>query len=333
MKIINKSVIVIAVFQLIFISSLFAKTEILFSPQGLIQKSIIEKIDSAEHSIDIAVFVFSSGDIAEKLFNAKERGVKIRMLLDSKQGKMHNPVLDFLNDENFDLKYLKGTVGGFMHNTFAVFDKDIIVTGSYNWTEHSEKFNYENALFIDDPGVVGVYQNEFELLYQKGVSGTHKNNEKVIVGSETSGTIENEFVNVNKDSGSVESKPSIESQIDFLNYSFEMFDDLFGEHSRLDKAEKKELWKGKFKGKSVKWDGKVCYKGVSVNDWNKVGVSHNDVDSREADVELRFDWTKRVAVKFLKIGEMVTYTGTLTALRGFGSPYKVIDGNILERNK
>ena len=56
-----------------------------------------------------------------------------------------------------------------MNNAFAIFDDKLLVTGSYTWTEYAEKFNYENAIFIDEPDVVEKYKKEFESLYDKSV--------------------------------------------------------------------------------------------------------------------------------------------------------------------
>lgn len=45
----------------------------LFSPKGSIKDTIIKTIISSEETIDIAAFTFTAGDIAEALYNAKER--------------------------------------------------------------------------------------------------------------------------------------------------------------------------------------------------------------------------------------------------------------------
>lgn len=336
-------IIGIAIFPFLLCSSIFAKTDVLFSPRGLIQNSIIGHINSSQDSIDIAVFVFSSGEIAEALFKAKERGVKIRIVLDSKQQKRENAILGFLNEENFDLKFLKGAIGGFMHNTFAVFDANIIVTGSYTLTEHSEKFNYENVIFTNEPEVVEKFQKEFESLYQKGIGKNKTPREETSVNSDTESELKNthdENVTSTKNDTSGENNnpkdisvnPSIESRNDFLNISFEMFNDLFGNNSRLEKTEKMNLWNNKYKGKYVKWQGKIRYKGITLYDWNKVGISHKEGDDNDADVQLKFDWTKKELVKSLKEGKSVTYVGKLDALKGLSSPYKLVDGDILNQD-
>lgn len=52
-----------------------------------------------------------------------------------------------------------------MHNKFAIFDKKLLFTGSYNWTANAERFNYENAVFISDPAIINQYQKEFDKIW------------------------------------------------------------------------------------------------------------------------------------------------------------------------
>ncbi len=69
---INRISFITVVFCLLTFSTLaFGKTEVLFSPRGKITETIIGSISSAEHTIDIAVFILTSGDIAEALIEAK----------------------------------------------------------------------------------------------------------------------------------------------------------------------------------------------------------------------------------------------------------------------
>ena len=344
-------------FIIFFVSNiLFAKTEVLFSPRGAIKDAIIKNINSSEKSIDIAVLIFTAGEIAEALYEAKERGVKIRIIIDRKQEKKRYPVLEFLKEKDFDLRFLKGNIGGFMNHTFAIFDVERLVTGSYNWTEYAEKFNYENALFIDEPDTIKSFQEEFESLYGKSSmdrigkleeSGsyissskveaiTERNNEQVPSSLDNTQIKENITTtpDVIKKDAHIEThvkKEQVESAIEsskngFLNISFMEFNNIFGKESTLGKAEKKQLWKNKFKGKDVRWTGKVIYKGIAVYDWNRIVVEHEGVDTS---VQLRFDWTKRRTVMRLNVGDVVTYTGRLVSLQGFSSSYKLAYADVL----
>ncbi|MGR3219598.1 MAG: phospholipase D-like domain-containing protein [Candidatus Anammoxibacter sp.] len=306
-----------------FNALLFGETEVLFSPQGQIKDTIIKTINDAKLSIDVAVFIFTSGDIAEALLSAKNRGVRIRIVTDEKQGRTPHPVQDFLMDEGFDIKYLKGNVGGYMHHNFAIFDNKLVITGSYNWTEYAEKFNYENVILTSKADVVQRFKEEFESFSGK----SHKKTTKTGRSYEKKTIIDSDTVIVANETQQ-EVKPSIKLPDDLLNISFEEFDNLFGTESELTNTQKKKLWNEQYKNRYIKWKGTVCYKGVSLYDWNKIGVTHKN--NKEADVQIKVDWKMKENVRRLKIGRAITYTGKLSSLRGFTSSYKITDSNIIE---
>lgn len=141
------------------------RVEAYFSPDGHVRNHIINAIDNSRASIDIAIFDFTSQDIKSSLEKAKERGVKIRIIADSRQYKGSHSVIQSLIDSGFDVKITRGKGRGIMHNKFAIFDKTLLFTGSYNWTDNAEFFNYENAIFISGPEVVKQYQKEFDKIW------------------------------------------------------------------------------------------------------------------------------------------------------------------------
>ncbi|MFQ5963827.1 MAG: hypothetical protein ACE5KZ_06040 [Candidatus Scalinduaceae bacterium] len=109
---------------------------------------------------------------------------------------------------------------------------------------------------------------------------------------------------------SVESelKKSLEVKED---YAFDDLDRIFGEKSNLTYVQKEELWSN-YKGKNIKWQGNVTYKGVGKNDWKRVGISHK----LGTNVELIFDDDKKDIVKMVNKGDSITYTGKLSKLIG-----------------
>ena len=346
--------------------TIYARTEVLFSPRGSIKDAIIQNITSSRGTIDVTAFTFTSGDIAEALYQAKERGVEVRVIIDQTQDAKSYPVLRFLKEEGLDLQFLKGNVGGSMNNAFAIFDDKLLVTGSYTWTEYAEKFNYENAIFIDESDVVEKYKNEFEALYDKSVVQRARRMERsalsardsemkvvpisnktkeVVKQGNADGINEKDGKNTitdgkayksvdRKDAGSfriIKSGKQIktieEPLKQFMNVSFNEIDKLFGSESKLDKTERTTLWKSKFEGKYVKWTGRVSFRGFAVYNWNKVGISHK---GSSIDVNLKFDYSKQKTVMKLKVGDIVTYTGRLVTLSSLLSSYRLEDVDILQ---
>lgn len=143
-------------------------TEVYFSPDGGTANRIIKAIDSSTSTIDLAIFDLTSRDIKSAFERAKNRGVKIRMIADSRQAKGANSVVQSLIDEGFNIRIRHGIGRGIMHNKFAIFDNKLLETGSYNYTNNAEHNNYENAIFISDPETIKKYQQDFDRIWNIG---------------------------------------------------------------------------------------------------------------------------------------------------------------------
>jgi len=138
--------------------------EVYFSPNGGVATHIIEAINNADKTIDLAIFDFTSNEIKDALLEAKERGIKIRIIAEKRQSRGLRSIIPILVKEGFDIKIMRGKGGGIMHNKFAIIDGSLLITGSYNWTNNAEKFNYENTVFLSSLEIIGQYQKEFEVM-------------------------------------------------------------------------------------------------------------------------------------------------------------------------
>ena len=53
-----------------------------------------------------------------------------------------------------------------MHHKFAVFDRRLLLTGSFNWTRSASSENHENIVLTSDARLVGAFSREFEALWE-----------------------------------------------------------------------------------------------------------------------------------------------------------------------
>ena len=93
--------------------------------------------------------------------------------------------------------------------------------------------------------------------------------------------------------------------------SFDGLNKIFGKHSSITQARKEELWEN-YRGKYIRWQGIVNYKGLGSNDLNRAGIRH----TTGTNVELRFDEEKKYLVEIIKREDIITYTGKLAELFG-----------------
>ena len=118
-----------------------ADVAIFFSPHGGCEATIINAIDTASESINVAAYSFSSKPIARALYAASKRGITVRVLLDRRQPKMHYSMADDLLDNGLTIRIDRRET--MMHMKLILIDDDQIICGSYNFSASAENRNAE----------------------------------------------------------------------------------------------------------------------------------------------------------------------------------------------
>lgn len=130
-----------------------------FSPEE--GSGIISFIDSAEKSIDIEVYVFTSRDVIEALERAKLRGVDIRIIIERN-------VLSGQNDQTyrelaakgFNVRYASATYQ-LTHSKFIIVDGKAVLVGSHNLSNSALYENREASVIILDAATVAAFADVF----------------------------------------------------------------------------------------------------------------------------------------------------------------------------
>lgn len=148
------------------------KTELRFTPtvewdpQG-VEQQVVDLIDAARVSIELAVFEFSLMRVAEALVRAQERGVKVRMVYDNREDEQ--PAIHHIKAH--DVPARSDGRSGYMHNKFIVVDKRIVWTGSTNLAPGGIYIADNNAISFKHPGLAAIYTTEFEEMFTDGKFG------------------------------------------------------------------------------------------------------------------------------------------------------------------
>jgi cardiolipin hydrolase len=160
---------------LLFLFSIFifhsspgmAEIEVIFSPRESIKESIIKGMESTTSTLDLAIHEITSLDMAQALLKAKQRGVKVRLIVDSKRAKAKSSQVTYLINHGIPVKTLGGKGRRVMNHRFTIFDGKKVLAGSFDWTEASEKWNYENIIILAEGEAVAAYQKEFDRLWRE----------------------------------------------------------------------------------------------------------------------------------------------------------------------
>lgn len=136
------------------------------------EEKLIERINASRYSIDLALYSFQDKpNIATAIVAAKNRGVKVRVVYDSRTTQ--NSMQTLINNGILISKRPPETqtFNGIMHNKFFVFDaRDTIATNDWVWTGSWNITALEsgwknNVVEINDPTVASAYTLEFEEMW------------------------------------------------------------------------------------------------------------------------------------------------------------------------
>jgi phosphatidylserine/phosphatidylglycerophosphate/cardiolipin synthase-like enzyme len=147
-----------------------------FSPHGKCSAHILREIEAAKQELLVAVYAFTSDDLASALVQAKKRGVAVHVVVDREFDRVNdNSKGKFLDAQKIPVRRISGLNAksgekdpGLMHQKFAVVDRRIVFTGSYNWTHSAETRNDENLLvFRDANPLAEEYRKAFFRLWER----------------------------------------------------------------------------------------------------------------------------------------------------------------------
>jgi phosphatidylserine/phosphatidylglycerophosphate/cardiolipin synthase-like enzyme len=134
-----------------------------FSPGEACRARIMGLLDGARASADICVFTITDDSISERIVAAHRRGVSVRVITDNEKSL----------DEGSDARGLE-RVGvavrvdrseAHMHHKYAIFDEEVLLTGSYNWTRSAALYNRENLVVTREARLVVAFGRDFETLW------------------------------------------------------------------------------------------------------------------------------------------------------------------------
>ncbi|HWH80441.1 MAG TPA: phospholipase D family protein [Candidatus Binatus sp.] len=147
-----------------------------FSPEGRCSVHILREIEQAKRELLVAVYAFTSDELANAIVQAKKRGVAVQVVVDRDfDASNDRSQSKFLENQKIPLRRLSGTKAktpekdaGLMHQKFAIIDRKTVFTGSYNWTHSADSSNDENLLLFRDAGPLAEeYRKAFLRLWER----------------------------------------------------------------------------------------------------------------------------------------------------------------------
>jgi phosphatidylserine/phosphatidylglycerophosphate/cardiolipin synthase-like enzyme len=139
--------------------------EVYFSPQDSTLEHVLSAVNSAKRSISFLAYSFTSDELAQALIERAKGGVTVRGIFDKDQYRSNSGTeYDTLRNAGLDV-WLDGNPR-LMHHKVIIIDGQVVITGSYNFSNNAEYSNDENTLIIHDPDIAAQYLAEFQQIYE-----------------------------------------------------------------------------------------------------------------------------------------------------------------------
>ncbi len=123
-----------------------APTQVYFSPNGGCTEAIVEALGKAKAQILVQAYSFTSKVIAKALVDAHKRGVYTEIILDKSNRSRKYSAADFTAHAGIPT-YID-SAHAIAHNKIMIIDKEVVITGSFNFTKAAEEKNAENLLIL-----------------------------------------------------------------------------------------------------------------------------------------------------------------------------------------
>jgi phosphatidylserine/phosphatidylglycerophosphate/cardiolipin synthase-like enzyme len=122
---------------------------------------LADAIDEARLSVDVAIYSLSLNSIRDALLRAHDRGVRVRMVMESDNLDRSDP--QKLKDAGIPI--LGDRREGLMHDKFAVIDNSEVWMGSMNFTDSGAYADNNNLMRIRSVKMAENYTKEFEEMF------------------------------------------------------------------------------------------------------------------------------------------------------------------------
>jgi len=130
---------------------------------GGVDEIIVSDIQNAKKSIYLAIYDLTNDKFRDALIEAYANGVDVVVMTDDD----HVNDEDMLSLKDAGIPVYDDSKSALMHNKFLIIDKNILWSGSTNYTYYAFYRNHENAIKIVDKEVALFYKEEFDELISK----------------------------------------------------------------------------------------------------------------------------------------------------------------------
>ncbi|MHB9026799.1 MAG: phospholipase D family nuclease [Armatimonadota bacterium] len=132
-----------------------ASWAVLFSPKGGCTAAITGRLAQARKTVLVQAYSYTSQPITAALVDAARRGVTVQVILDKSQERTRYTGAGTLRQARIPV--YTDSAHGIAHNKVIIIDGEIVITGSFNFSQAAEEKNAENLLILRSSRLAARY--------------------------------------------------------------------------------------------------------------------------------------------------------------------------------
>lgn len=137
-------------------------TQLFLCPQDNCAENLVKFYGTASKSIHVMIYSLTKEEIAQALFDAKQKGIEVKVLIDSSQAGLKDAKDEFLLENGVELKRINIPGYGIFHNKVSIIDGNAFSTGSFNYTQNADSGSAENLMIVNDEKLALEFEKEFQ---------------------------------------------------------------------------------------------------------------------------------------------------------------------------
>lgn len=142
--------------------------EIYFAPEDDVLNAINSKINNARSSIHFMTFAFTEASVRDAMLARSNAGVEIQGIFERVGSGTEYSALTPLFCAGLQVRQDGNPF--VLHHKVIIVDREIVITGSFNFSQNATRSNDENLVIIQDADLAAQYLNEYSRRWAEAIT-------------------------------------------------------------------------------------------------------------------------------------------------------------------
>lgn len=137
-----------------------------FASEKKLLPLIASEVETAQSEILFMAFSFTGEEVGEAMLAKANDGVTVRGVFENTGSNTQYSYFPPMKEAGLDVRQ-DGNPRN-MHHKVIIIDRQMVIFGSFNFTDSANDSNDENVLIVHDPTIANLFVQEFERVYAEG---------------------------------------------------------------------------------------------------------------------------------------------------------------------